>query len=44
MLNYHYLKIIMKKDEFKLMTAAEYVADRGENLDKAIAGDIFEIM
>ena len=34
----------MKKDEFKLMTAAEYVADRGENLDKAIAGDIFEIM
>ena len=26
------------------MTAAEYVADRGENLDEAIAGDIFVIM
>lgn len=31
----------MKNDEYKLMTAAEYVADRGENLDEAIAGDIF---
>jgi hypothetical protein len=28
----------------KLMTAAEYVAKRGENLDEAIAGDIFVIM
>jgi len=26
------------------MTAAEYVAKRGENLDEAIAGDIFVIM
>ena len=34
----------MKSDEYKLMTAAEYVADRGENLDEAIAGDIFVIM
>jgi len=26
------------------MTAAEYVADRSENLDEAIAGDIFVVM
>ena len=26
------------------MTAAEYIADQGKNLDEAIAGDIFEIM
>ena len=28
----------------KPMTAAEYVAHHGENLDEAIAGDVFLIM
>jgi hypothetical protein len=34
----------MSNIENKLMTAAEYIADQGKNLDEAIAGDIFEIM